>query len=163
MHDEEWKSGIVMIRRYHFYLDPGQEDFSMASLFESFVSLKISGDSLVPDEITRLLGNHPTTSGKKGEMRIGIKTGIETQWRTGIWILRANNSSPANVDRQVSEILEKLTSDIRIWRSLTANYEVDLGCGFMMKTSNEGLELSSDTLKALSSRGIKMSLMLYAP
>ena len=41
--------------------------------------------------------------------------------------------------------------------------ELDLFCGFFMKQSDEGLEVSAAALKALGERGIKLGICLYAP
>ena len=135
----------------------------MARLHESLVSLRIVGDSLDPDEITRLLGCQPTSSGKKDEVKVGKKTGIQTKWRMGAWILDANNTSPADVDRQVNDIFGKLSQDIERWHSLSSQYTIDLSCGFMMNISNEGLELSPKTLRELGLREVTLSLSLYGP
>lgn len=135
----------------------------MAALHESLTSLRIVGDSLDPDEITRLLGCQPTFSGKKGEIRVAKQSGRETKHRSGSWMCKAEIATPGDLNGQANEILGKLTQDLEVWRSLSAKYKIDLFCGLMMKESNEGLSLSSNTLRELGVRGIELDLCLYGP
>jgi hypothetical protein len=72
------------------------------------------------------------------------------------------HTESANIDAQVAEILAQLPSDPDIGRSLAARYKTDLFCGFM-NDSNEGLEMSAETLSALGSHGIELGIDLYGP
>jgi hypothetical protein len=132
----------------------------MAALARSVVTLRIGGDDLNPSELSQLLGATPTFACVKGEPR---KPGSKAIARTGQWSLRAADAEPADMDSQISEILGKLPSDLDIWRSLGARYEIDLFCGWFMDETNEGLEISPETLSALGDRGVKLGIDLYAP
>jgi hypothetical protein len=97
---------------------------------------------------------------RKGELR---KPGGTAVARTGQWHLSAQKTAPADIDLQVAEILAQLPADPDLWRSLAARYQIDLFCGWFMNESNEGLEISLETLSALGNRGIKFGIDLYAP
>ena len=132
----------------------------MPALARSAASLRVRGDDLDPSEVTKLLGAAPTLARAKGDL---MKHGASATARGGLWLLRAKETAPAGIDRQVEEIFAQLPADLKIWRSLAARYHVDLFCGWFMNENNEGLEISADTLTALGNRGIKLAFDLYAP
>lgn len=78
-------------------------------------------------------------------------------------MLDATDREPENLDAQVEEILVQLTQDLTIWESLANDYRIDLFCGFFMEQTDEGVEVSVKTLKALAERGIKLGFCIYAP
>jgi len=53
----------------------------------SAAGLRIIGDDVVPEEITRVLGCEPTSTTVKGQVIRGKKTGQERIARTGSWHL----------------------------------------------------------------------------
>jgi len=75
----------------------------------------------------------------------------------------ATESSPENLDGQIAELLGKLTHDLSVWEQIGKRFEVDLFCGLFMSNGNQGLSLSPMSLEALSRRGMKLSLDIYAP
>ncbi len=60
-------------------------------------------------------------------------------------------------------MLEGLTQDFDVWHSLAGRYKIDVFCGWFMKESNEGVDITSETLVALGQRGIALALDIYAP
>lgn len=133
----------------------------MAHLHRSVASLRIGGDNLDPDEMSRLLGGIPALAYRKGEVNKSKFRDVVRM--TGAWMLNATDREPENLDAQVDEILGQLTQDLTVWASLSNDYEIDLFCGFFMKQTDEGVEVSVKTLKALSERGIKLGFCIYAP
>jgi hypothetical protein len=134
----------------------------MAHLEQSLVGLRVYGEDLLPDEVTRLLGCAPTKSRPKGFVHRGA-SGREIVRKTGAWLLDATDAEPENIDGQVADLLARLTSDLNTWSVITQHFDVDIFCGLFMGVSNEGLEVSPDTLRALGERGIKLSLDIYGP
>lgn len=134
----------------------------MAQLHKSAVTLRIAGDELVPDEITKLLGVSPTHGETKGQEIVGPKTGRVRIVKRGMWRLCAPDREPEDMDGQIHELLSQMTDDLAVWRSITAQYEVDLFCGLFMRLGNEGLTISAASLAALGARGIEMGLDIYA-
>jgi Domain of unknown function (DUF4279) len=134
----------------------------MAHLHNSAASLRISGDDFDPDAISTLLCCQPTTSYRKGEA-IRSSTGLEFIKKTGAWMLNAEDETPADLDAQVRNILDKLPSDPDTWQTLSARFEIDLFCGWFMKETNEGLEVPADTLRRLGERSILLAVCIYAP
>lgn len=84
-------------------------------------------------------------------------------WNRGLWCLHATDCAPGNVDGQVAEILGQLTADLSVWESLSERFGIDLFCGWFMRESNEGLNISPKTLVALAERKIELAIDIYAP
>ena len=119
------------------------------------------GEKLIPSEITSILGCMPSSSQEKGQEFIGPKTGRKRVAKFGMWGLEASDQKPENIEVQIFEILDKLSPELDVWKSLAAEYEMDLFCGLFMNESNEGMEISPKALKALGDRGIMLSLDIY--
>lgn len=135
----------------------------MAGLHDTVTALRIHGDDVVPDEITRLLGTEPTKSHAKGDRNIG-KAGREyAPWKSGIWLVSTEHQSPGDIDKQTSDLLGRMTSDLGIWRELASRFRLDLYCGLFLALDNEISVLSAQTLKALGDRGVELILEIYAP
>ena len=79
-----------------------------------------------------------------------------------MWSLQASETTPADLDAQVKEILAQLTDDIAIWDHLASQYDMDLFCGWFMEKENEGLGISANTLRELGARNIELSLDIYS-
>ena len=135
----------------------------MAAIDRSVATLRLFGDDLDPEEITRILGKPPTRSERKGEVIRREGTGIERTARTGSWRLEVADRRPEDVDGQVAELLSALTTDVGVWQALASKYKVDLFVGLFMKDSNEGLSLSPTTLTKLGERGISIGFDIYDP
>ncbi len=128
----------------------------MAAISKTSVTLRVLGDDLVPQEITKLLGAAPTRSHAKGEA-----FGQSNIRRSGGWSLRAQDRTPEDLDGQVEEILDQLTDDLEVWAQLGRRFRIDLFCSLFMQESNEGLSLSSKALRALGERGIALGFDIY--
>ncbi|RYD62713.1 MAG: DUF4279 domain-containing protein [Verrucomicrobiaceae bacterium] len=133
----------------------------MAQLHMSAVTLRICGDDLISDEITRLLGASPTRAQTKGDEIRGNAPGKVRIAKAGMWRLSAVDREPEDIDGQIREILSLLTNDLAVWQNITNRYRADLFCGLFLKVSNEGLSISATSLEALGARGIELSLDIY--
>jgi Domain of unknown function (DUF4279) len=129
----------------------------MGPLKTSKATLRIVGDALDPLQITQALGRSPHLSHRKGETKRNGSPAV-----TGQWHLEASPASPGDLDAQVAEILGSLSQDLSVWRELRRLYRMDLFCGLFMEGSNQGLEISADTMRALAERGIDLGLDMYS-
>ncbi len=134
----------------------------MAHVQKSVLTLRISGDDLIPDEITKFLGARPTAAETKGEKVVGGNTGHVRIAKMGMWRLHAKDREPEDMDSQVQEILSQVTGELTIWRSIGEKYQIDLFCGIFLGGSNEGMTISAASLAALGERGIEMGLDIYS-
>ena len=135
----------------------------MAHIHKSAATLRIMGENLIPAEITNLLGCEPTHEQTKGQVFTSKSSGSKRTAKAGIWRLQAKETTPENLDVQIEEIFNKLSSDLDVWESLKTEYDIDLFCGIFMSGSNEGMEISPSSLKLLGERGIKLGLDIYGP
>jgi hypothetical protein len=72
----------------------------MPELNYSLACLRIWGEALIPDEITRLLGAAPTESRMKGDVRYRSKEGRETIAKEGAWLLlQTSGRQRTSIDR----------------------------------------------------------------
>jgi len=132
----------------------------MAELSETVAGLRVIGDDLDPDEVTRLLGKTPDLARRKGE--VTGAGGRERIARTGAWLVNTDSSAPGDLDRQVGQLLAGTTDDVAVWWRVADRYRVDVFCGHFMKEANEGMTISPQTLQKLGERGIELALDLYA-
>ena len=135
----------------------------MAHLHRSVATLRVMGDTLIPDEITALLGAQPSEAQTKGDQLVGPKTGRVRIAKFGMWRLHASERQPEDLDSQVQELLGQLTTDLSVWADLARRFDLELFCGLFMEVENEGVLLSPRTLVALGERGIELDLDIYAP
>lgn len=132
----------------------------MADLSKTAASLRIIGDDLDPQEVSRLLGKKADLARRKGtptQFAAGARVA-----RTGSWTVNTDRREPGDLDRQIGELLAGTTDDLSVWRRLAGSYRVDLFCGFFMKEGNEGIAISPETLQKLGERRIALSLDIYA-
>ena len=135
----------------------------MAQLHRSVATLRISGDDLDPDRITEMLGCAPTRAQRKGDVLTSTTSGLSRTAKSGMWRLEATDHEPEDLDGQIGELLGRLTPSLDVWRALSAQYQIDLFCGFFMHETNEGLEVSAESLAALGQRGISLGMDIYSP
>ena len=129
------------------------------SMERSAATLRFFGETLDPDEITRLLGRHPSAAERKGDI-VGPRKNRTA--RQGSWRLSVVDREPGDLDAQIDEILRDITTDLSVWRQLTQVYAVDLFCGVWLDSSSEEHHISPTTLLKLGERGIRLSLDVYA-
>jgi hypothetical protein len=133
----------------------------MDSLHRASATLLISGDSLVPDELTALLGVQPTLGIRKGET-FRASHGEEIEARKGKWFFGGNWRSPPDLDEQISELLLALPSRTELWVELTSRFECWLSIGAYLGDWTGGITLAPATLKLLAERNLAIDLDLYA-
>ena len=135
----------------------------MAQISKSAASLRVMGDQLIPSEVTSALGCNPSFEQTKGQEIINAKTGNKRVAISSMWRLETKRHEPENLDSQISEIFNQLTSDLNKWKSLNEKYDIDLFCGIFMKEEMEGMEISPASLKILGDRGVTLGLDIYGP
>src|SRR5690348_1931290 len=120
----------------------------MTVLSRSAACLRVFGDDLVPGEVTALLGAWPTAFEIKGGQNQPNAGGRTFTARTGGWRLQVARRCPGDLDGQIAELLDQLTTDLSAWRELTTRFRVDIFCGLWLNEGNEGIALRPSTLKA---------------
>lgn len=132
----------------------------MGALHESAAMIGFYGDDLDPLEISEGLGGQPTVGVRKGASWL-TPSGREKVAPTGSWRLNADNREPADLNGQINELLDGLTSDLAVWRSLSTRFEGQVFCGLFLASTNEGFALRPETLSRLSERGLLIDFDIY--
>ncbi|WP_278377139.1 DUF4279 domain-containing protein [Sphingobium yanoikuyae] len=132
----------------------------MGVLHRSAASIGFYGDDLDPTEITERLGE-PTIAVKMGGtfQTLGGRDKIA---RTGSWQVTAKDQQPADLDRQINDLLDGLSDDIVSWQAFSQRFRSRVFCGLFLEDSNEGLALRSETLSRLGDRGLCLHLDIYS-
>ncbi len=135
----------------------------MARLDRTVVSIRIFGDDLDPDQVTRLLGAAPTASARKGDAGSPSSSDRRAVARTGSWRLTSAERSPGDLSGHLRELFSKTTDDLAIWRDLSRRYSCDVFCGLFMGQGHEGEELDAELMAMLGARGLRLALDIYGP
>lgn len=80
-----------------------------------------------------------------------------------MWRLDAEVVESEKLGQQVSEPLRRTTADLGVWQAPSDCFRVDLFCGWFMSGSNEGVEISPETMIALGTRGIVLPVDIDSP
>ena len=132
----------------------------MADIQRTGALLRVTGETLDPDEITRLLGAPPDKAWRKGDtITVGRRQLHDRPF--GRWSIGVKERSPGNLEDQINEILGRLTADLMAWRAVTSRYRADLFCGLFMEEWNEMMAIKPETLAAVGMRGIELELDIY--
>ena len=134
------------------YLAGGEVD-------KTSVSLRLSGDTLDPDEISILLDCQPTDSYRKGDVLPNNRNRGVAQ--TGMWLLSGKKTGKISLEKQIFELFSRLSDDLEIWRKLTSQYHSDLFCGLFMDSWNRGIDFSPQLMAQISARGLTLDLDIY--
>ena len=139
---------------------PSHPQFTVGGdLDELRLSVRITGDLLDPDGVTRTLGVEPTFAARKGEVREA--SGAQVIQRTGVWYVDLAESSEWVLDDAITTLLDRLPSDPSVWRDLAATHSIDLLCGAFLLGWNRSFVLSPETLTALADRHMALSVDIY--
>lgn len=133
----------------------------MAHVYKTKLSLRISGDSLIPADVTKLLGAEPAFSHAKGDEYTTKSTGEIRQRRSGLWLIHVEERSPENLDAQLNELFGMLTDDLDAWKFIDDNYSADLFCGLFMQGFNEGLLITARMMKKIADRRLCIGFDIY--
>ena len=127
------------------------------------VTVRLLGDELDPDEITRLLGVTPIVAARKGDTVVRGSSSV-TQ-RIGVWSygLTEDASPDWELEDAIVAVLGRLPGDLNLWSELGARFSIDMFCGLFMGSGNQGADVSPSTLRLLADRGMRLGLDIYGP
>lgn len=125
------------------------------------VTLRIFGDKLKPEEITKKLGVEPTTSYAKGEIIKGKKRNRIA--KTGRWSLDSKLEAHIGIEEKIRDLIKPILANESYWKKVTSECEVDLFCGLFMEAGNRGFDLSHEIMGKLARLCIHISFDIYGP
>jgi hypothetical protein len=77
------------------------------------------------------------------------------------WFLEAPETKKAEIDKQVTWIFSRLTSDVRIWKKLGRKFKMKLNAIIYLESWNRGFDLSSASMAEISRRGLTLDFDIY--
>jgi hypothetical protein len=120
------------------------------------IQLRVTGDELEPERITRMLGVNATLAARKGE-EIDM-AGVPVIQRTGIWSYSLPASSEWELGDAIDTLLERLPHDPALWESLSGWATVSVVCGLYIHDVDRAADLAPDTLARLAERRLALRL-----
>ncbi len=126
------------------------------------VSLRIFGQDLEPDELTQLLGCHPSEAHRAGDV-VTTVSGRTRVIRQGSWLLNTNESRRCEIAEQIADLLRQLTANLQVWQHITTQFQADIFCGLFLDGWNRGFTLPPEVMRQLSERQLAISCDIYTP
>jgi hypothetical protein len=128
---------------------------------ETFASLQLFGDDLVPEEIGRLLGLQATESAAKGSRTVASSGKIRVA-PSGRWILETRGRvSSTGAEDHVKWLLEQLDSSGLVPGNIPGVRRSSICCYWVSATGNGGPQFSPEVLGRLSSYHLTLGLDIY--
>jgi Domain of unknown function (DUF4279) len=124
------------------------------------ITLRVfGGEGFDPEYLTKVLGCRPTMAEIKGQ-RIVTPTGTRTA-QENRWSLTVESDHRDEIEQGITSLLNRLPTNLELWRELTQRYNVDLYCGLFLRTSKRGFGLSPQVTRMLADRNVGIGFDLY--
>ena len=130
---------------------------------ETFASLCLYGDALVPAQITTVLGLDPTDAAPKGE-RTTSSSGKSRTAPTGRWILESQEQvHSTNLEDHVAWLLDRIEAAGVVPLTLPGVSRASIFCYWASATGNGGPSFSATVLGRLARMQFPLEFDLYFP
>ena len=126
------------------------------------VELRIVGQNLNPDEVTRKLSVVPTRVARKGEPKVG---GATSKWMANMWgfeVLPPGKDDWTSLEDGIEALLRTFEPIRERLHSYSEGNEMYLWCGHFTSSFDGGPSLSPTLLKALGDFGVQLMLDTYS-
>lgn len=128
---------------------------------ETFASLRLYGDALVPDEVTRLLHVEPTDRASKGAQLVASSGKTRTA-PTGRWILESRGHVDSiDLEQHITWLLDQMESAGITPAAIPGVSKADVFCYWLSATGQGGPELSPELLGRLAKLRLTLGLDIY--
>ena len=128
---------------------------------ETFASLRLYGDDLVPGEISRLLQLEPADSATKNLETIS-SSGKSRRAPTGRWIFQTRGRVESNnLELHIDWILDQIQTLGGKLDTLPGVEKADIFCYWCSATGHGGPQFSPELMDRLAKNGLTLGLDLY--
>ena len=120
------------------------------------IALRVTGNDLDPERITRMLGVNPSFAARKGEAV--DHDGVPVTQHTGMWSYALPASPEWELGDAIDTLLEQLPADPALWESLAGWARVSVVCELYVHDIDRAADLAPDTLARLAERRLALRL-----
>jgi len=127
------------------------------------ISLSLTGEDLVPEEVTAIMRREPDRASQKGKPLYRKDGSFMRVSKNGSWsvILKPDDTDEWDCGEAMLELLATLPSDLEIWRDLASRYKIAFFVGLSMPDTNKGFEFTPGFMKFLGERNISAGFDVY--
>lgn len=120
----------------------------------------MTGETLDPAQISRVLGVEPTRAHAKGDPVAATDGGVR---RNGLWsrVLKPVDTDEWDVGEVIRTLMAEFPTPAAPWMKLPHGVSPRLRLGLELATANQGLSLAPDICAWLGRRGIAVELDIY--
>jgi hypothetical protein len=119
------------------------EELAEETYFHFSTTLRIHGDGLPFEEISRRLGVQPTNLHRKGEQR-GVRS---PEYRDDAWHFRPSLPETEPLESHINALWEVVQPEVGYLKSLKQLYIVNVFCGYRSNCDHAGFEVSHKCLE----------------
>jgi hypothetical protein len=124
------------------------------------ITLRVfGGDGFDPEYLTKVLGCRPSIAETKGQ-RVVTPSGTRIA-QENRWSMTVESDRKDEIEQGITALLNRLPTNLELWRDLTQRYYIDLYCGLFLKSAKRGFGLSPQLSRMLADRNIGISFDLY--
>jgi hypothetical protein len=123
--------------------------------------IRISGDNLQPDEVSRELGLQATKSGLKGERLSGRPR--MRPLLSSLWMLNSPLSDQSPLEDHLKWLLDVLEPKFHVISRITKQHQAEFFCGFGSDNGQGGCIFAVELLERLVKLGVPLVLDLHPP
>ena len=127
------------------------------------ITLRITCEDLVPDDVSKLMGCKPDESQQKGKPVLREDGTVMRIARFGTWqlTLKPTHTDEWDCAEAMMQVLRRLPSAVGLWRRLAKKCRIDFFVGLSMPSKNKGFGLSPEVMKYLGDREIAVGFDVY--
>jgi hypothetical protein len=124
------------------------------------ITLRVfGGEGFDPEYLTKVLGCRPSIAETKGQ-RVVTPSGTRIA-QENRWSMTVESDRKDEIEQGITALLNRLPTNLDLWRDLTQRYYVDLYCGLFLRSSKRGFGLSPQVSRMLADRNVGISFDLY--
>jgi Domain of unknown function (DUF4279) len=128
------------------------------------MSIEIHADSLVPGEVTSLLGVAPTQVQEKGKPLVAPNGKHMRPGKFGRWSLELERSGTDEWDvaEAAKILLGRVPAEPAVWRALSSRAKIRLSVAVSLESFNQGISIDPALLRRLADREIQLDVNIYS-
>ncbi len=120
-------------------------------------SLRIFGDNLPLDEITRELGIQPTYTRRKGDRS---KPTSKTVYRDDAWFFDSSLPDTEPLHRHIDEVWTAVKPRAMYLKGLKQRFNIDMFCGYRSNCDHAGIEVPASSLEMFTTLEIPLGMSI---